>query len=662
MFNLSFSTSLTAPVATGKPGIAPAGGLFALSMAMPGAVAAPPVGSDAPRQPVADNGKALPAAPTTDDPALAWLIGQDTVAPLSTDTPAAGLPASIGTDGELTVAAASVSTKCGDGAADGIPVPMPSLETEPSKVLSPVLVEERPTGRLGNEPATVTKRKHEALPATAAVASLVLPTADPQSLSPMAIATPMPATMSPVTSNAAAAMTSPPVSQPVRLAGDTASPTAVMMPALVIGESVQAAGVPAGSEPLPQLSVVSPDPGAAPISAEIVTSAPQPANAGDPDLHASPASEQRTPALALTMRLAPEARVGSTDPISAPTLKSPPMPVPQASIASVAASSSLPFATTGAPGLPAPTLPVELAAMVAHPAAPTVEESQRNILTSASLVAAAPTAASTSTLAPAIATDPGPSPVTVGAPAAPASPAPVAPVEIAAGPARTAAASTIEPPKQSAPIPAALTPAVPAAPSAPLVQAAGMVFGIALAPATRFGADKGTDPASPRDLALQALTAAAGSAQVAGAVIAPDSAQQATLDMRRHDWPQTMIDHIEALRDAADAVSTRITLVPDALGRVDVSLRHDGDTVHVHLAAENAQARAMLTEAQPRLTEAAQARGIRLGQATVDAGQGGAGQQPRQYQPAAATTPNRASPTSITADDPGDDPDSTRLA
>lgn len=661
MFNLSFSTSLTAPVATGKPGIAPAGGLFALSMAMPGAVAGPPVGSDAPRQPVADNGKALPAAPTTDDPALAWLIGQDAAARGAADVipSTSARPVPVGTAGAPAIGAvAPAATVADDGAANGSVVSLPP-DSEPAIPLSPTIVADRPTGRPGETPVAPVKRKREALPVTAATSSRVPPTLDPQIVLPIVIATPLPATTSPAVDKVTADIDSPTPNQSVTRAGNTVSGAPVMMPPSAIGESVQAAGVPAGSEPLPQLSVVSPDPGAAPISAEIVASAPQPANAGDPDLHASPASEQRTPALALTMRLAPEARVGSTDPISTPTLKSPPMPVPQASIASVAASSSMPFATTGAPGLPAPTLPVELAAMVAHPAAPTVEESQRNILTSASLVAAAPTAASTSILAPAIATDPGPSPVTVGAPAAPASPAPVAPVEIAAGPARTAAAPTIEPPKQSAPIPAALA---PAAPSAPLVQAAGMVFGIALAPAMRFGADKGTDTSSPRDLALQALTAAAGSVQVAGAVIAPDSAQQATLDMRRRDWPQTMIDHIEALRDAADAVSTRITLVPDALGRVDVSLRHDGDTVHVHLAAENAQARAMLTEAQPRLTEAAQARGIRLGQATVDAGQGGTGQQPRQYQPAATTAPNRASATSITADDAGDDPDSTRLA
>ena len=207
------------------------------------------------------------------------------------------------------------------------------------------------------------------------------------------------------------------------------------------------------------------------------------------------------------------------------------------------------------------------------------------------------------------------------------------------------------------------TSAAPAPPAATSPQVAGMVFGFALSgsmlPSRRADA---TEP-SPREIALQALSAAAGSAQVAGTVVATGHAQQTALDMRRDDWPQTMIDHIEALRDAADATSTRITLMPDALGKVDVSIRHDGDAVHVHFAADVPQTRTMLADAQPRLAEAAQVRGVKLGQATVDAGGGEAGrQQPQQQQNSAnpALPPRPASAMAI--EDDAAAPVSTRLA
>jgi flagellar hook-length control protein FliK len=217
------------------------------------------------------------------------------------------------------------------------------------------------------------------------------------------------------------------------------------------------------------------------------------------------------------------------------------------------------------------------------------------------------------------------------------------------------------------------TAAVPSAPAQPVAaqppaaptpaQAAGMVFGFALSggvlPSRRADA---TEP-SPREIALQALSAAAGSGQVAGTVVATGHAPQTALDMRRDDWPQTMIDHIEALRDAADATSTRITLMPDALGKVDVSIRHDGDAVHVHFAADVPQTRTMLADAQPRLAEAAQVRGVKLGQATVDAGGGEAGRQQPQQQQSSANPPLPPRPASAMAiEDDAAAPVSTRLA
>lgn len=115
----------------------------------------------------------------------------------------------------------------------------------------------------------------------------------------------------------------------------------------------------------------------------------------------------------------------------------------------------------------------------------------------------------------------------------------------------------------------------------------------------------------------------------------------ATLDMTDRRWPHAMVDRIVALRDAAgaaaDLADTNIRLVPPSLGTIDVSVRRDGDTVHVHFAAEQAATRALLTDAQQRLAEFAEARGLKLGQASVG---GGPGQQPqRQPTPQPANIP-----------------------
>lgn len=102
--------------------------------------------------------------------------------------------------------------------------------------------------------------------------------------------------------------------------------------------------------------------------------------------------------------------------------------------------------------------------------------------------------------------------------------------------------------------------------------------------------------------------------------------QQAALDMSRDNWPTAMIDRIEALRDAADVNDTRIRVVPDMLGSIDVSVRKDGDTVNVRFSSENAQTRQLLADAAPKLAEAAESRGLKLGQSSVDSGNAGQGQ------------------------------------
>ncbi|UUL82258.1 flagellar hook-length control protein FliK [Sphingomonas qomolangmaensis] len=93
-------------------------------------------------------------------------------------------------------------------------------------------------------------------------------------------------------------------------------------------------------------------------------------------------------------------------------------------------------------------------------------------------------------------------------------------------------------------------------------------------------------------------------------------------------WTAAMIDRIETLRDTAGARETRIRLTPDALGAIEVTIRETTEGLQVQLTADTPAARALLTEAAPRLTEMADARGLKLGQ--HDSGTGQQGQQGHQ--------------------------------
>lgn len=143
-------------------------------------------------------------------------------------------------------------------------------------------------------------------------------------------------------------------------------------------------------------------------------------------------------------------------------------------------------------------------------------------------------------------------------------------------------------------------------------------------------------PVKTRRTLVQDLLPASGPTTLADivrphAVAAAADVQQGALDMRRQEWMGQMVEQIEALRDAGPARETRLSLSPEALGKVDVSIRQDGDRIHVHFATETQAARQLIADAQPRLAELAEARGVRLGQTSVDSG--GAGQGSRERQP-----------------------------
>ncbi len=196
--------------------------------------------------------------------------------------------------------------------------------------------------------------------------------------------------------------------------------------------------------------------------------------------------------------------------------------------------------------------------------------------------------------------------------------------------------------------PIALAVAQPATvqPQPGTVASAAQVFGAAIQAATKTrDAEKA---GLPDTVSLSAMVAPAQH-------IPAPPAQQAPLDMREDRWPHAMIERIDTLRDAANATDTRIRLIPDALGAIDVTVKTTGDTVHVHFNAEQAATRTLLADAQPQLTELAEARGLKLGQgAPGDAGAGSnAGQQraPTTPQtPNRTTAPSRAMIADITED------------
>jgi flagellar hook-length control protein FliK len=204
------------------------------------------------------------------------------------------------------------------------------------------------------------------------------------------------------------------------------------------------------------------------------------------------------------------------------------------------------------------------------------------------------------------------------------------------------------------------------------ITAAGLQERTGAAPAAvpgRRGVASASGDAATDGASLAGVMMSAGTQAVA----APTAGEGATLDLADRHWPAAMVAHIERLRDAADqwadAGSTRIRVVPDALGGIDVSLSRHGDgAVQVTLSADQPATRALLADAQPELNRLAEARGVRL----TDSGIGGggmtgggatggfAGGQASDGQPRRPAAPAlAAAPASALSPDNGDDEPAT---
>lgn len=196
-----------------------------------------------------------------------------------------------------------------------------------------------------------------------------------------------------------------------------------------------------------------------------------------------------------------------------------------------------------------------------------------------------------------------------------------------------------------APAPAMLV--QPAAEPAPVARIAPAAQIFAAAMNQMFRDERRAETADPASIVVGAVgelgLAAAGPAE---------AVRHAAIDMTREAWPAKMIERIEMIRDALNATDTSIRLVPDKLGAIDVSLRQDGDKVQVQFTAQQAETRQLLADAQPKLAELAEAKGLKLSAQFGDAS-GGSQPQHQQRAPAGAQTTNLRPGRGASNDDAG---------
>jgi flagellar hook-length control protein FliK len=156
----------------------------------------------------------------------------------------------------------------------------------------------------------------------------------------------------------------------------------------------------------------------------------------------------------------------------------------------------------------------------------------------------------------------------------------------------------------------------PAAVASPSV--ADQIFAAFDRPRGQAGANTAGDPQS----ALSTLAAPATGVQTAAAVAATGQAQDAPLDTRHQEWTAKMIDKIEMLQ-GGPVREAKISLMPEGLGKVDIAIRHDDAGLHVQFSTDTPSARQLIADAQPKLAEIAQERGIRIGSTSVDSNAAG---------------------------------------
>jgi flagellar hook-length control protein FliK len=141
---------------------------------------------------------------------------------------------------------------------------------------------------------------------------------------------------------------------------------------------------------------------------------------------------------------------------------------------------------------------------------------------------------------------------------------------------------------------------------------------------TLSGADAGQQP-----------VALAASAPVRPAEAAAQTSDQRSLDLARDDqWLAQLASDIVSVGQRDNRLSFR--LMPQTLGQLDIDLTHGDAGLSISMKAAHEDARAILSDAQPRLIEDIKAQGVRVAEARVSSG--GADQQSnrqaaRQWEP-----------------------------
>lgn len=210
-------------------------------------------------------------------------------------------------------------------------------------------------------------------------------------------------------------------------------------------------------------------------------------------------------------------------------------------------------------------------------------------------------------------------------------------------------------------------PSQTAAPVVPSPSVAEQVFAAFDLPRQRADANPARDP----QVDLATVAAPATGTQTVAAVPATGQGQDAALDTRDQQWTAKMIDRIEALQGASPVRETKLSLMPEGLGKVDIAIRQDdAGSLHVEFSTDTQAARQLIADAQPKLAEIAQERGIRLGSTSVEsnasgtnggtAGSGANSQmnqgqrhdaQPQRNQPSAPPSARRQAQTSTNEDE-----------
>ena len=387
------------------------------------------------------------------------------------------------------------------------------------------------------------------------------------------------------------------------------------------------------------------------IPGEPVPAQPKPVAAVQPAaVPTQPAAAREAAPIApdIVSKIAPLQPRPAECPVSIVSVAPQPADTADAPVTPTAVTPGTAVATPAAPAsmvpvtaVPAPAVPAQAVAL-AGPASTTVVLPTAPLVSAPVLTvtAAAPQVAATSQTAP----------VAIQQPAAPAA-------AVAPQPAPYTDAPAPQPVRVAAPAPAeAPAPHAATAPAAqPRIEAPQSITVASLiAQASLQGTPLQPVAFTPLRRTISELdhptvtSVAAPSAAILQQVAPTSNAQQAPLDMRRQEWMGKMVETIEAMREAAPVKETRIALVPDALGKVDITVRQDGDRVHVHFATETQAARQILTDAQPKLAELAEQRGIRLGQTSVDS-QGSGGAQSGQRHNDAQRPQNPSAPASARA-------------